>query len=292
MPLNKAGPRRRTIDTPDKSPRTQPVPVPKNSRPRFSQKAKLLPGIVLINRKPSLRKFYVYCSRREPGTHFPTFPARVTEHSKRTIRHAAPLKSHVGPPWGKSLSPSSPFARHVFQRTNAPLATGRRRLSVVRARSFSKSSSLRRERERERRGSVEERLACPPEEVGFHARNEWSGYKSDIKIGYFDNPRWKKSVGLASSSYRPSRSRNDDKLYEGSFLGCKHPMSPLNRVSSFPPSPSSSPSSFFFFLSLVAVSDDGCFRSTVIIIVEANSEGESDELNRDDLGPRRGDTRH
>lgn len=139
---------------------------------------------------------------------------------------------------------------------------------------------------------MEERLACPPEEVGFHARNEWSGYKSDIKIGYFDNPRWKKSVGLASSSYRPSRSRNDDKLYEGSFLGCKHPMSPLNRVSSFPPSPSSSPSSFFFFLSLVAVSDDGCFRSTVIIIVEANSEGESDELNRDDLGPRRGDTRH
>lgn len=122
MPLNKAGPRRRTIDTPDKSPRTQPVP--KNSRPRFSQKAKLLPGIVLINRKPSLRKFYVYCSRREPGTHFPTFPARVTEHSKRTIRHAAPLKSHVGPPWGKSLSPSSPFARHVFQRTNAPLRNG------------------------------------------------------------------------------------------------------------------------------------------------------------------------
>lgn len=150
MPLNKAGPRRRTIDTPDKSPRTQPVP--KNSRPRFSQKAKLLPGIVLINRKPSLRKFYVYCSRREPGTHFPTFPARVTEHSKRTIRHAAPLKSHVGPPWGKSLSPSSPFARHVFQRTNAPLATGRRRLSVVRARSFSKSSSLRREREERKRG--------------------------------------------------------------------------------------------------------------------------------------------
>lgn len=153
-----------------------------------------------------------------------------------------------------------------FKGRNRPSRNDRRQLSVVLARSFSKNSSLRRKRKRER--EERKRGETAPEEVGFHARNEWSGYKSDIKIGYFDNPRWKKSVGLASSSYRPSRSRNDDKVYEGSFLGCKHPMSPLNRVSS-PPSPPPPPSSFFF-LSLVAVSDDGCFRSTVIIIVEAN----------------------
>lgn len=35
-----------------------------------------------------------------------------------------------------------------------------------------------------------ERLCRPPEELGFHARNdrEASSYKSGIKIGYFDNP--------------------------------------------------------------------------------------------------------
>lgn len=200
------------------------------------------------------------------GIHFPSFPARVTEHSKRTMRHAAPLKSHVGPPWGKSLSPRPVCSPCVSKDATDPLATigvGYRSSWREVFRKIRHCEGREREREERKRGET------APEEVGFHARNEWSGYKSDIKIGYFDNPRWKKSVGFASSSYRPSRSRNDDKVYEGSFLGCKHPMSPLNRVSS-PPSPPP-PSSSFFFLSLVAVSDDGCFRSTVIIIVEANS---------------------
>lgn len=92
------------MDTPDNeqvpNPASLPRPIPENSQPRFSQKAKLLPGIVLINRKPSLQKFYVYYSRREPWYTFSIVPGPGNRTLEADDAARRAVEKPRGPPVG------------------------------------------------------------------------------------------------------------------------------------------------------------------------------------------------